>query len=83
MKRLIVMAAITPSACATPPEKIAAVQMSSAEYAGLSCAELGAVRARLAESLAVNVKHQKGYGYGRRARRHIAWRPHRLAGRRG
>lgn len=57
MKRLAILLAL--AGCATPPEKIAAVQMSGAEYAGMSCAEMGVERARLAESLAVNVKHQK------------------------
>ena len=33
MKRLVIFAALL-TACATPPEKIAAVQMSGAEYAG-------------------------------------------------
>jgi len=51
MKRVIVLAILAASGCATPPEKIAAVQMSSAEYSGKDCAVLKADQARSAMTL--------------------------------
>ena len=43
MKRLVVFLALT--GCATPPEKIAPVQMSGAEFSGMSCADLASRKA--------------------------------------
>lgn len=50
MKRLVIFVALL-TACATPPEKIAAVQISSDEYAGKDCATLKADRDRSALTL--------------------------------
>ena len=57
MKRLAVLLILT--ACATPPEKIAAVQMSGAEYTGQSCDQLIAAKAASTQTLAALSKQQK------------------------
>lgn len=57
MKRLAILLTLT--ACATPPEKIAAVPMSGAEYSGQSCEQLIAAKATSTQSLAKLTKQQK------------------------
>ena len=59
MKRVIVLAILAASGCATPPEKIAAVQMSSAEYSGKDCAALKADQARSTMTLKNTSKEQQ------------------------
>jgi len=59
MKRVIVLAILAASGCATPPEKIADVQMSSAEYSGKDCAALKADQARSAMTLKNTSKEQQ------------------------
>ena len=58
MKQMIVLAMLSVAGCATPPEKIAAVQMSGAEYAALGCKELAAAKAH-AEMTVGNVSKQQ------------------------